>query len=338
MYLKIRRRLSQKNRGRLSKFLILSGLKPAVNHKVISPFDEGIVVFSADFEMAWAYRYSKKLSSKAVEWGLKERKNIPVIIDLLERYNIPVTWATVGHLFLNECTHDYKCTAHPDMPRPDYFENRNWKFESGDWYEHDPCTNIESDPAWYASDLIERILEAKVNHEIGCHTYSHLDFTYNNCPKELADAELGACINVAEMKGIELKSMVFPGGTFGNFESLKEKGLKCYRKPMRYHIDLPIIDMFGLVAIPSSICLNRDPYGWTKEFHIKMIRKFLEKATKYKLVCHLWFHPSMDPWYLENVMPEVVKLVAKYRNNGLIRISTMGELADIMIGHVDAKE
>jgi peptidoglycan/xylan/chitin deacetylase (PgdA/CDA1 family) len=328
LYSEIRKRLSNENKGRLSKFLIISGLKPRANSNVISPFENGIVIFSADFEMAWAFRYSKTFASDAVEIGLNERGNIPILLNLCDKYQIPVTWATVGHLLLHECKPDNDGIAHADMPRPVYFENRNWLYNSGDWYDNDPGTNGIKDPAWYAPDLIEKIISAGANHEIGCHTFSHLDFTYKNCPKEMADAELETCRALAKSKGIRLRSFVFPGGTSGNYESLKEKGFLCYRKPMKDHIDLPYIDSFGLVAIPSSLGLDKDPYGWSKEFHLKMIGKFLEKTMKYKLVCHFWFHPSMDAWYLDNVMPEVLKMVGEFRDNGKLRVMTMGALAD----------
>ncbi len=329
LYSYIRFFLSTRNKGRLSQFTIRTGLKPTVNKKANSPFNKGIVVFSADFEMAWAFRFSKALSYKAVVKGIKERENIPVLLALFEKYNIPVTWATVGHLFLDSCKKNEEGVSHPEMPRPAYFENRNWKFNSGDWYMHDPCTDINYAPAWYASDLIDKILSSPVGHEIGCHTFSHIDFTYRNCPKPLADAELDACIKLAAYKGIKLKSMVFPGGTLGNFETLKEKGIICYRKPGKYHIDIPQIDKYGLVAIPSSLGLDKDPYGWTKEFHLNMIRAFLEKTAKYKMVCHFWFHPSMDQWYLENVMPEILKIVSEYKNSSQIQVKTMYELVKI---------
>ncbi|MGA2408329.1 MAG: polysaccharide deacetylase family protein [Bacteroidales bacterium] len=331
LYSKIRARLSTENKGRLSKLLILSGLKPKINKNIVSPFNEGILVFSADFEMAWAFRYSKTLASKAVEVGLKERGNVPILLNLFDKHQIPATWATVGHLFLNECARNENGIAHPEIPKPAYFDNRNWLYNSGDWYEQDPCTNAGSDPAWYAPDLIEQILSAKANHEIGCHTFSHLDFTYKNCPKVMADAELEICKTLADNKGIRLRSFVFPGGTFGNYESLKEKGFLCYRKPMKDHIDIPYIDSFGLVAIPSSLGLDKDPYGWSKEFHLKMIRKFLEKTITHKLVCHFWFHPSMATWYLDNVMPEVVRMVGEFRDAGMLRVLTMGALAEEFI-------
>jgi len=97
---------------------------------------------------------------------------------------------------------------------------------------------------------------------------------------------------------------------------------------MKYHIGLPYIDSFGLVVIPSSLGLDKDPYGWSKEFHLKMIRNYLEKAAKYKLICHFWFHPSMDKWYLKNVMPEVLKMVGNYKDSSKIEVKTMGQLAD----------
>lgn len=320
--------LSNKNKGALTRFLIKSGLKPKVNRQAASPFKKGIVVFSADFEMAWAFRFSKTKQQEAIKKGLEERENIPVLLGLFQKYLIPVTWATVGHLFLSRCKKDDNGLAHPEMHRPMFFENRNWSFNSGDWYQADPCSDYKTSPAWYASDLIDKILASGVNHEIGCHTFSHLDFSYKNCPKSLADAELDACIKLAAKKGISLQSMVFPGGTFGNFESLREKGIESYRKPMKHHVSLPYIDPFGLVAIPSSLGLDKDPYGWSKEFHLKMIRDYLGKAAKYNLVCHFWFHPSMDKWYLDNVMPEVLKMVANYMDSSKIEVKTMGHLAD----------
>lgn len=328
IYSRLRSFLSDKNKGTLTRFLIETGLKPKVNRRAYSPFKKGIVVFSADLEMAWAFRFSKTRHSEAIKKGLQERGNIPVLLGLFNKYRIPVTWATVGHLFLSECMISSNGLAHPGMPRPGYFENRNWNFTSGDWYQHDPCTNYETDPAWYASDLIDKIIASGVDHEIGCHTFSHLDFTYKNCPKSVADTELDTCIRLAAKKGISLKSMVFPGGTHGNFESLAEKGITNYRKPMKYHIGLPYIDPFGLVAIPSSLGLDKDPYGWSKEFHLKMIGKYLEKTARRRQICHFWFHPSMDLWYLEHVMPEVLKMVAFYEGSSRIEVKTMAHLAE----------
>lgn len=327
-YSKIRTLVSKKNQGYISQFLVYSGMKPKVNRKVISSLRRGIVVFSADFEMAWAFRYSRTKAREVVEMGLRERQNVPKILKLFDSYEIPITWATVGHLFLNSCIRDKNGLAHPKMKRPHFSENRNWIFTSGDWYQHDPCTDVKSNPAWYASDLIESILQSKTGHEIGCHTFSHIDFTDKNCSSELASSELDAFIKLTSAKGISCKSMVFPGGTAGNYKILKEKGFICYRKPMKYHLDIPYIDSYGLVAIPSSLGLDKDPYEWSKEFHLTMIKKFLKNAVKYKLVCHFWFHPSLHPWYLEKVLPDLIELVSDLKETGKVEVLTMGKLAE----------
>jgi len=331
IYGTIKARLSEKNQGRLIQSLYYSGLKPRINRKKSSPFKKGIVIFSADFEMAWAFRYSKKRGHMAVEMGLRERENFDKILGLFNHYDIPVTWATVGHLFLDQCSAEPEGIPHTEMPRPGHFENRNWLFNSGDWYQHDPCSSVQESPAWYAPDLIEKIIQSKTKHEIGSHTFSHIDCTYKNCSKELMDAELKKCVELAKLKGITMKSHVFPGGTFGNYESLKENGFTNYRKPFENEIDIPVIDEFGLVRIPSSLGMDKDPYAWTASFHIKQFKKFLARTVRSKQVCHFWFHPSMDPWYLEEVLPHVLACVAEERDKGSIELMTMNEMAEQMI-------
>ncbi len=333
LYSKIKSRLSVKNQGRLMQLIYRLGIKPRYNRRATSPFKKGIFVFSADFEMAWAFRYSKKRSKVAVEMGEQERKNMPRILQHFDKYDIPVTWATVGHLFLNDCNCTKNQLPHNTMPRPGFFENRNWLYKSGDWYQHDPCTDVNTNGAWYAPDLIDMILASETKHEIGSHTFSHIDCTYKNCTQKLMDAELKKCIELAKSKNIDIKSFVFPGGTFGNYETLKDNGILCYRKPFENEIDIPIIDEFGLVRIPSSLGMDKDPYSWSAEFHIQQIKKFIATTVKSKQVCHLWFHPSMDPWYVEEVLPHLLKLVAEAQKKGSAEIMTMGTLAQKVLSN-----
>lgn len=332
LYSKFRNLLSEKNKGRLTRLIYNLKIKPTVNKKGKS-FNKGVVVFSADFEMAWAFRFSKKNRKKAVELGLKEREQVPLLVDLFDQYDIPVTWATVGHLFLESCERDPDNYPHPDMIRPNFFENKNWIFNEGDWYQHDPCTSVENDPAWYAPDLIEKIIHSSAKHEIACHTFSHCDFSYANCTKQHAANEIRKCMDLAGKYNVELKSIVFPGGTAGNFEVLKQNGFIAYRKPMKYNIDMPKIDKSGLVAIPSSHILEKDVFGWRAEFHHKILKSFLQKTVKSKKVCHFWFHPSLSRWYLDNVLPDFLKMVHDMQKRGEIDVLTMRELSKRILKH-----
>ena len=328
VYKTIRNIIPIKYQGKLTYFLYLSGIKPRWNKQIKSPLQKGIIVFSADFEMAWAFRYSKKQKQNAVKLGLRERFNIPVLVNLFEKYNIPVTWATVGHLFLKSCNKK-SSIPHPEMLRPDYFENKNWNYSVGDWYDSDPCTNYEKDPAWYAPDLIENIINSKVNHEIGCHTFSHIDFSDKNCNDKLAEAELIRCIQLASDKGINMKSIVFPGGTLGNLKTVSKYGFITYRKPMKYDVDIPVVDDHGLVMLPSSFGLDKDPYGWNEKTHLSILKKYIDVVNASKQVCHFWFHPSMNEWYLKNVFPSLLKLVNQEREKGNIDVKTMAEVAEM---------
>jgi hypothetical protein len=326
-YIFIRKIIPSGWHGLLTALLFYLNIKPTVNRKVKIPFSKGIIVLSADFEMAWAFMYSKTRGNIAEEMGLHERQNVPVFLSLFEKYNLPVTWATVGHLFLESCQKETNVLPHSMMPRPGYFENRNWLFEKGDWYDADPCSDYFTSPAWYAPDLIDKIIKSPVNHEIGCHTFSHIDCTDKNCTTELLQAELQACIDVAAKKGIILKSMVFPGGTLGNYSILKEMGFTSFRKYMKYHIDVPVLDNFGLVQIPSSYTLDKSRYGWSAKTHISMANAFVLKAAKHKMVAHLWFHPSMDKWYLDEVLPDVLANIRKMEDQGKVEVLTMEQLA-----------
>lgn len=327
LYRMLRNRIPTQWHGLLTTLLYELHIKPTVNKKVESPFSKGIVVLSADFEMAWAFRYSKTQGNRAERMGLKERLNVPKLLALFEKYKIPVTWATVGHLFLDSCSKDAEQKSHADMSRPAYFENSNWCYSNGDWYQHDPGTNYHESPAWYAPDLIEQIVTSPVGHEVGCHTFSHIDCSDEFCAVDLLKAELNACIKLASKMKIQLKSMVFPGGTHGNYSILKEVGITCYRKATDFHVDIPVLDELGLVQIPSSYALRKSNSDWPAKRYIKMASSFVKKAKKYKMVAHLWFHPSMDEWYLDTVLPEVLAYIHMLESEGKIEILTMGQVA-----------
>jgi len=316
--------------GLLTILLYDLKIKPTINRKVETPFSKGIIVLSADFEMAWAFRYSKTNGKIAEVMGLRERENVPKLLTLFEKYQISITWATVGHLFLDSCSKEQGSNAHPMMPRHSFFENSNWSFSRGDWYQHDPCSNYKESPAWYAPDLIDQIIQSPVGHEIGCHTFSHIDCTDKNCSSELFDAELTVCIELANKKEIQLKSIVFPGGTNGNYSTLKKLGFTNYRKATNYHIDIPLITDDGLVQIPSSYNLDRSNRNWSAKRYIRMANSFVSMASKHKMVAHLWFHPSMDKWYIENVLPSVLDYIRKQVDENRVEVLTMSQLSEKM--------
>lgn len=281
------------------------------------------LVISADFELGWAFRYAKQ-NRHPLKMAAQTRSNFPFLIKMFDDYSIPITWATVGHLFLEKC----KRGDHDWMRRIPHFENRNWSYKSGDWFDCDPYTEWTKAKEWYAPDLIEDILSSKPEHEIGCHSFSHIDFTYDFCPPEVAEDEIKACIELFQSWGIQPKSFVFPGGTYGNFEVLKSNGFFAYRKRMNFELNYSQKDDFGLTVIPSSCGLGDNGLGWSKEYFIDRYEKYIDKAIDTQTICHFWFHPSLDEWFLKQVFPEILAYAAEKRDKGELFIGTMAEITE----------
>jgi len=329
IYCKLRGVLSPKKQGQATKFIFQFSRKPYVKvqekpnlKRFPADFQAGLIL-SADFELGWAFRYSKTNPNPERMAG-QSRLNFPLLLDIFEDYSIPVTWATVGHLFLEGCSRG----DHDWMKRIPHFENKNWRFLEGDWFSHDPYSIWSDAKAWYAPDLIKRILDSKVEHEIGCHSFSHIDFSYENCPPEVAEDEIEACVSAAGKWGIELKSMVFPGGAFGNIEVLKKYGFSSYRRNMNFDLSYPYRDELGLLVTSASSGLGSNPYGWSKEYFLKRYKKYIEKAIKTNTVCHFWFHPSLDDTFLKGIFPPLLKFISEKREAGILWIGTMMELSD----------
>jgi peptidoglycan/xylan/chitin deacetylase (PgdA/CDA1 family) len=331
-YKKLRKYLSVKQKGNLSRVSHFVLNKPFVKRDNIDPkkkfpnYERGGLIISADFEMAWAWRYTKT-NADFLQKGRIERENMPKILKILEDYDIPITFATVGHLFLENC----KRGAHDWMRRIPHFDD-HWSFTHGDWYDHDPYSCYKEAPEWYAPDLIRSILDSKTVHEIGTHTFSHIDFSYSNCPQEVADDEVKACKITAETYGVTLESIVFPGGTWGNIETLKKHGFNIYRKKNNFDLAYPYRDMHGLLVTTSSGSLEYNlHYGWTPDYYLNRLKKYVDKAIKLNSLVHLWFHPSIEPYILDRLFPPFFDYIRKLRNKGVLWIGTMKSIA----GHID---
>ncbi|MCK4662441.1 MAG: polysaccharide deacetylase family protein [Bacteroidales bacterium] len=274
-----------------------------------------VFILSADFELAWAWRFSKYEKDplkRAFKKAENARKNIPKILNLCDKYNIPITWATVGHLFLEECSKKENI-AHPEMPRLSYFENKYWKFIKGDWYDADPCSNLTNNPLWYAPDIIKDIINRKVLHEIACHTFSHIDCSDEICLKEVFDKEISKCIELANKYNIKLKSFVHPGHTIGNLANLSKKGFTSFRTDYRNVLGYPKKHKTGLWEIKSTaeICYNN---YWSEKYHIYRYKKIINRAIKYNKICYFWFHPSMDLCVADIILPNIFDHLAKNRD------------------------
>ncbi|MBM3436525.1 MAG: hypothetical protein FJY07_09965 [Bacteroidetes bacterium] len=283
---------------------------------------KGGAMISADFELGWAVRYSRHPKDPEV-YGKRERENMPIILNQITNYKIPVTWSTVGHLFLNEC----KKGDHDWMRRLPHFDD-HWKFLEGDWFDCDPYSNFQEAPAWYAPDLIKQILACKTPQEIACHTFSHIDCSYKNCPQEVIDDEFRASTEIAKKWGIDFKSVTFPGGTAGNYETLKKYGIEiCRRRMGDFELAYPFRNEQGLIVTVTGPAITIKYPEWSIDYTMSQFKNAINKAIRTNTFAHFWFHPSQKTEDFTILMPLIFDYMDKKRSEGLLWVATMKEVA-----------
>ncbi|NVO21369.1 MAG: polysaccharide deacetylase family protein [Bacteroidetes bacterium] len=286
---------------------------------------KAVVILSSDFELAWAWQYAKRSKDPlqlAIQKAKQERENMPRLLKLCDEYNIPITWLTVGHLFLDSCTRGEHLT-HPEIPRLPHFENNFWKYAGKDWFENDPCTDFHKDPLWYCPDLIDQILASKTAHEIGCHTFSHIDCRDVVCSPELFRKEMEAWLQASKRFGIEnVTSFVHPGHTIGNLPALAEMGFTNYRTDYANILGFPHKDEHGLWEFTTTLEFDYYP-DWSDSTQVKRYITLFNRALEHHTLAYLWFHPSLDSRFIKNIMPKVFDWLNRHRNE--IWLVTKGE-------------
>ena len=304
---------------------------------------EGIFVFSLDLELAWGELDTRAHIKRGALYQ-DTRQAIDRVLDLMERYEIRGTWATVGHLFLDRCDRS-NGRAHPELVRPSY----SWF--PGDWLAEDPHGSVATDPHWYAPDILEKILRCATPQEIGCHSFSHVVAGDPGCSRECFDSEIKACLDVAREWGISLKSFVFPRNSVGHLDVLASNGFTNYRgHTERWYYRVPrVLGKIARRAAPfvTPDTLVKEPryndglWNFPSSFFFpdvvsargfRRLRQGIHLAMQRKSLFHLWLHPfniANNPNALLERMEQVFREVASLREQGRIINPTMGELADV---------
>ena len=287
----------------------------------IAPFlnNAGAAVsFSADLELNWAWR-GRLPPEECDRKGRTERENVPLILKLCEENGIPVTWATVGHLFLEGCRRERE-VAHGAMPRP--IQNNRWQ---GDWYLHDPCTNVKVDPLWYGPDLINCILGSSVRHEIGTHTFSHIKCSPECSSADLVRRELEACTEAMASYNITPKSLVYPHNIMGDefLDVVAAAGIVAVRqRDEKVRLSYPRRADAGVYQIYESMNLRTPKYY----DYLSKVKVFVEAAIHSGASFHLWFHPSDPPELFHGELSRIFRYVNEMRARKLVWVATMAEL------------
>lgn len=172
----------------------------------------GVATLSIELELGWSshdkHNYDHLSEGREAETEALER-----LLNLADLLDLPITFNVVGHLFHNSCPGTH---AGP---------------HSSEWWEEDPGTNVETNPLFYAPDLIASIREAQMDHELATHTYSHL--LANDASSRVLADELTKVQELHRERGLgEPDSVVMPRHQPVEYSVLTEYGLSTIRIPV----------------------------------------------------------------------------------------------------------
>jgi peptidoglycan/xylan/chitin deacetylase (PgdA/CDA1 family) len=185
----------------------------------------GALVISLDFELRWGV-LSRCPPGAAYERSLLEaRRLIPHMVEMFERHGVSATWATVGMLFARSREELEACRP---QPLPAYDD------ASLDSHRVAPGPDEASDPLHYAASLVEFLRDAP-RQEVATHTFSHYYCTEPGQTAEAFRADLESARKIAALRGITLRSIVFPRNQHNPAYDavLKDAGITAYRGNVR---------------------------------------------------------------------------------------------------------
>lgn len=274
----------------------------------------GRFVISLDFELLWGVRDHADRQTYGHN-VLGARDAVPRMLDLFVRYGIRATWATVGFLFCE--TKDELIAALPGE-RPAYANPRLSNYA----YLDEVGKDERSDPYYFAASLVDAIRLAP-DQELGTHTLSHFYCLEDGQTLSAFEADLVAASQLANARGVSLKSIVFPRNQFssahlaicakhgithfrGNPDGWAYRAAKgAEQTPARRALRL--LDAYSGILGPQSSVPRKDRpmdvpasrflrpcagrLAAFQPLHLATIRRGMTSAAKKGQVYHLWWHP-----------------------------------------------
>ncbi|OYR54184.1 polysaccharide deacetylase family protein [Halorubrum halodurans] len=304
----------------------------------------GSAIFSVEIELAWGYHDLQRPNKYAALSKDRDRetKALKRLLALCDRFEIPITFDVVGHLFLDNCSgaHDPRCPT--------------------GWFNADPGTDVDLDPLFYAPDLIDMIEAAEIKHEICTHTFSHV------LGEEFTTAQLDADLEKAQELHRKkfnkpAESIVPPRHQRMDPKVLKRNGIKVVRQAtgempenklallwwyfsQNHPVTEPVTED-GLITTYTSVTqsmtaphvaqgqktihpvLRSIPFRVRKYIHRRYIEDALERAVVENKHAHFWTHlHDMANEAQLDIVDQLITVASRWRDNEGLQINRMCDL------------
>ncbi|MCE0450980.1 polysaccharide deacetylase family protein [Brevibacillus sp. AF8] len=300
----------------------------------------GAFVISLDFELYWGVRDKRTIQSYEQNL-LGVRQVIPALLELFAKYEMHVTWATVGFLF---CESRKELASVVPWHLPAYADE---KLSPYPYMDTDAIGEHEQvDPYHFAPSLI-KLISSYPHQFIGSHTLSHYYCLEPGQTPEAFAADLDSFHRVTRKKGYSPTSIVFPRNQVqpAYLSLCKKKGFRSYRgneQSWMYHTKgaaeetlfkraMRLMDAYvnlsghnnyvslqrsseGMVDVPSSRFLR--PYHprlqRLEKWRMKRIKRDLTHTAEHNRLYHLWWHPENFGNHMEENLSFLEEILQHY--------------------------
>src|SRR5262249_21214949 len=154
-----------------------------------------------------------------------------------------------------------------------------------------PCSDVRRAPGWYAPDLIQQITASRVAHEIGTHSFSHINFEAKYSNADVVCAELEICHEAMKPFGLRPTTLIFPRNQaeYSHLPLMAAAGITAVRHRDRsVRLSYPERLRSGVYRIYESMNLRTARHY----DYLDKVKIFIHKAIERHAVYALWFHPS----------------------------------------------
>lgn len=256
----------------------------------------GTVIFSLDFELGWGHRRIRP----EYNTRLRERE------DRLFEYLIDVI---------------------------DLFTNYSIP---GTWATVGKLGEIGEDDLFHAPTILDYLVDAPVNHEIGLHSYEHR--RYDEMSREEVKMDLDCTIKALQDWVENPETIVFPRNRIAHVDAIQEFGVSGYRskEALEQTNRLQRLLMPNTysqtpqsppVAVPGSIFLAANRPRWYRRWYAHRGLKYAIEQTD---LVHYWLHPHnvVTDRMAISELDSLLKKVRDAESRGDVDVHTMASYLD----------
>jgi hypothetical protein len=262
----------------------------------------GQVIISLDCEGKWGFADSIAAHHDVYFTEANLLMAYRKVLALFACYEVSATFAFVMAFTLSDAERATLANRMRDV----IVEGRNWlrHYRAA---ERDGRTD-----GWFCPRALDEV-RAHPEHEIGCHGFCHAPLAEPGIAGDDAAMELDAASTVAAMKGLELRTFVYPRNQIGYRALLRKHGYIGYREALdrrrgvlgqaeslasEFNVfarsQASLDDAEGLCRIPSGYFFNwrtgiraKVPMAVTRRRWASIFRHAADRCE----VAHLWLHP-----------------------------------------------